>query len=220
MKLARSNQGGFTIVELMIATTVLSVLLLLATVIMMSIGSLYKKGINQSNVQDAARTIMDSISQDIEMSNGTISRQANGFTKSICVNSTRYTYIEGVKIGDTYQSTSYQHGLWRDTSSTCSPVDLSQAAPSPDGVEMIPSNSRLTQLDVSGTAPFSINVGVAYGDDDLLCDDGTPGDCSSNLTSTVLQNPVGQILCKGRKSDQFCAAANLTTAVSPRLSQE
>src|SRR5665213_2550121 len=62
------NRKAFTIIELMIATSVLSIILLLVTTMMISIGNLYYKGINQARVQDDVRTISDDLSSHLQLS--------------------------------------------------------------------------------------------------------------------------------------------------------
>ena len=53
----QSSQSGFTIVELMIATLVFAMVLLVITVGVMSFTRAYYRGINQSNTQRVARAV-------------------------------------------------------------------------------------------------------------------------------------------------------------------
>lgn len=62
------NSEGFTLVELMIATSIFSVILLLLTFGLLGIGQNYYKGRNSVRTQDTARRIMDEISQAIQFS--------------------------------------------------------------------------------------------------------------------------------------------------------
>lgn len=61
----RSNEKGFTLLELMIATTIFSVILLLLTFGLLNIGKNYFKGKNSARTQEVARRVMDDISQAI-----------------------------------------------------------------------------------------------------------------------------------------------------------
>lgn len=218
------NQQGFTIVELLIATAVLSTILVLVTVLMVNIGNLYYKGINQARVQGATRNITDEVSQHLELSSGVLQATANASYPNIqayCTSDTRYTFITGVQIGHKAPPGTvgpvYYHILWRDTNPTpgsCQ-VDATNGgamtdASATNGTELIPPNSRLTAfcigtIDASNTcnvstiSPYTLSVGIAYGDDDLL---------NVNGISTV---------CSGIKGDQFCATAHLTTAAVKRL---
>ncbi len=216
------EQDGFTIIELMIATAVLSTIILLATVIMTSIGSLYSKGVNQARIQDATRTITDQVAQDLKL-NGSSPNSESGpggaisiTVHSFCIGSgVRYSYVLNTKIGsgkDTNGAQNSPHVLWRDNNSNntdvvsgasgdCQPIDVTQPDLSADtgGIELMSPNSRLTDFTVSSTSPYSVSVGLAYGDFDLLNLNG------ANTT------------CKGNTGDQFCATASLATTVVQRM---
>jgi prepilin-type N-terminal cleavage/methylation domain-containing protein len=165
------GEDGFTIIELIIATAVLSLMLVLITVLMINIGNLYYKGINQSRVQDSVRNINDSIGDQIKLSDnaptpGTSTTDSN--THAYCIGDKRYTYVLGAQIGKDKpvgSTNPYLHVLWEDTNpspGTCFisppagpgqpgsnvPVDLTKnpASNDPDGsgTELIAPNSRLT----------------------------------------------------------------------------
>jgi prepilin-type N-terminal cleavage/methylation domain-containing protein len=216
-RVARHNhhQNGFTIVELMLATAILSVILLLVTVVMINISNLYYKGINQTRVQDDVRSITDELAQQLEL-NGN-SPTPNTYTygsvtvQAICIGTTRYSYVLLTEIGGKYQDLGalIPHILWRDTTTdtACTPLDLAQSDPtlgvmtsSSNGTELIAPDSRLTYFAVSASSPYTIQVGVAYGAGDLLNLNG--------LNTT----------CKGNIGDQFCAAASLKTIAVQRIS--
>src|SRR3990172_9120101 len=75
---SRKGVGGFTIVELMIATTIFSVILLIVTFGMLQIGRTYYKGITLTKTQNAARSIIDTISQDIQFSGEGVTDSVSG----------------------------------------------------------------------------------------------------------------------------------------------
>lgn len=199
----KKQSAGFTIVELMIATTVLSVILLLVTVVMTGIGRLYYKGINQSRIQSNARSIAAQIAQDVQLSSNTPSTGSavvsGKAVQVICVGNVRYTYVVNNKIN----TNGYKHVLWRDTPaggcSVAAGADLTLSTPS-DGDELISPSARLTKLNfppmTSGLQ--KLQLGIAYGDDDLL-------------TTT---DPVQ---CKGGSATQFCATSDLSTVVVQRV---
>ena len=62
------NYQGFTIVELMIALSILSSILIMATVVMINIGALYTKGVNAANLQNTARDITADVSAELQFS--------------------------------------------------------------------------------------------------------------------------------------------------------
>jgi prepilin-type N-terminal cleavage/methylation domain-containing protein len=192
------NSTGFTIIELMIATTVLSVVLLLATLIITSVGRLYTKGINQANVQSSARTIIDDIAQNLELSNGkTNATPGPNGEQGICINNIRYSFVVGQQVN----ANGYVHVLWRDTNSGAGCTAANLKSNLTNGTELIPSNSRLTVLSIpDATSPYTITVGVAYGDTDLLT-----------------TNAYGDASCRSTKGSEFCGAATLHTTVVTRL---
>ncbi len=61
----KANQQAFTIIELMIATTVVSVILLMVSIIMINIGGLYYKGFSQARTQDNLRSISDEVARQL-----------------------------------------------------------------------------------------------------------------------------------------------------------
>jgi prepilin-type N-terminal cleavage/methylation domain-containing protein len=224
------NSNGFTIVELMIATAILSTILLLTTVLMINIGNLYSKGINQSRTQDDVRSITDQVSQDLKLNSGGVTYGSGTLTDgtpvaAYCISGNiRYTFVLNRKIGkatdtDTDGSSLMPHVLWRDddtynTGSGCIPVNLDDPAlgtgtSDPLGTELINSNSRLTSFCIASqgspnctsapTTPYTVSVGVVYGDIDLLN--------LAGLSTT----------CKSGAGNQFCAADNVTTSVVQRL---
>jgi prepilin-type N-terminal cleavage/methylation domain-containing protein len=246
-------QQGFTIVELMIATAVLSTILVLVSSVMISIGNLYTKGINQARVQDNVRSITDQISQDVQLNNGSVVTGAGTVTmgsqtpnvKSICIGSSiRYSFIIGYKIGPVTDSEPAPYNaqshipsvLWRDDNGyndptgtnmanttgvaaynkDCQVVDLTKISTAvdtitgkpvdPSGAELIAPNTRLTEFGVTGSGPYDVSVGVAYGDIDLL-----------TITDPTLMTPGSTVGCQGSVGDQFCATDNLHTSVVQRL---
>lgn len=206
-----ADQKGFTIIELMIATSVLSVILVMVSVMMIGVGKLYNKGINLSRVQGNVRAINSEISQQIQLSNATphpgaddSSTQPSYTFKSLCIGPTRYSYVLNHQIGSTVVSPQLKHVLWRDKDDgTCKPRDLTSSSPSGDGTELIAPNSSLTAFDVQlQPSSYKVTVGVAYGDD------GPEG----------LINFAGiNSRCKGGTGDEYCATAYLSTDVVQRV---
>lgn len=223
--LRKHGQKGFTIIELMIATSVLSTLLLLVTVVMTGIGNLYYKGIAQARVQDDTRGAIDEISQQLQL-NGQSLATATWAAKgedAYCIGSVRYTYVLNAELDHTtpHGTITYKHVLWRDTNPTpgscsinplytSSPVDLTLNTPSSGGTELIGANVRLTTFCIGSftapstcnhatSSPFPLTVSTAYGADDLL-----------NLNGY-------DTTCKGTIGEQFCSTARLKTTAVQRL---
>lgn len=220
-RLSKLNQKAFTIVELMIAAAVLSTILVVISATMIGIGTLYYKGINQSQVQDNVRSISDEIAQQLELTDqfkGPSTLTVGTTTiKAYCMNATRYSYVVGQQLG------SIPHVLWRDTDTigSCTPDDLTNAGLS-GGTELIAPHSRLTNFDIQHTNPsdpYVLTIGVAFGDNDLLCSQSVGGSCNSpGTTLSAAQFQNGDLLCKGLSGQQFCGTAKLTTTVVQRIS--
>lgn len=227
-------EKGFTIVELMIALSILSALLLLATLVMAQIGRLYTKGVNQASLQNTTRNISDDISSAIEFSGfAPTTGSFNGY-RSICIGNVRYSYQLNRKLGTDNSVTPAvltRHVLWRDVMSSstgnCVPLNLGAVTPgvmagsgalssvSGSGYEMMPENTRLVTMGyeqpVCGGV-YKIRVYSAYGDSDLV---GTKSvaDKDCNGQSITVNEPF----CQTIAGSQFCAISVLTTSVSRRL---
>ncbi|MDB5175936.1 MAG: hypothetical protein JWM81_794 [Candidatus Saccharibacteria bacterium] len=150
----RNGQAGFTIVELMISLAVLSVLLVMASVIMLQIGKMYSKGVNSAAVQTTARDIVGTISNTLQFSGDDPSSCAampatgivtcaahsavetrpggdNQIVYAYCIGTTRYTYVLGSKLSSAPNAQGAYHVLWQDrmsTSSNCYPLNINTAA--------------------------------------------------------------------------------------------
>lgn len=231
------HQQGFTIVELLIATAVLSTILVTVTIVMLNIGSLYYKGVNQALVQNTARTVEDEVSQRLELSTEPHIQSVPGgagAAGAYCIDNTRYTYVIGVQIGNTPHGggTLFKHVLWRDkihSADACVTANLAADNPSlgsdsggvdaEDGTELMAPRSRLISFSVNPlTSPYKFNIGVAYGDDDLLCSPSVAGSCRTETAMTNLPNYLhGDLHCKGDKGRQFCSTSALSTTVVQRI---
>lgn len=233
------HQQGFTIIELMIATAVLSTMLVTVSIIMISIGNLYYKGVSQARVQDDTRSITDEVSQRLQLS-GLPPKQPtapdpNG-TDAYCIGTTRYTYVIGVQIGHVPPGPAgpslFRHVLWRDTiqsADICQVATLTADNPSlgsdtggtsaQGGNELIGPNSRLINFSINPlSSPYVLTVGVAYGDDDLLCSPSVAGSCATTIAMTSLADFTHHdLLCKGNVGDQFCSTSGLSTTAVQRL---
>lgn len=226
--LMKRQESGFTIIELMIATSILSIILVMVTAMMIGIGNLFYKGVNQARVQDSARSITEDVSHNLQLTNQTplssVATTIGGVQiQTWCLGSTGYSYVIGRKINSSSQP---KHVLWRNTQAivgTCRPADLSSASPDhinggTNGTELIPPNSRLRNFTIGTVSPYAITVGIVYGDDDLICSPLAAGSC----TATTAMSPAskyrnGDLRCKGKTGDQFCSVSVLTTTVVQRI---
>jgi prepilin-type N-terminal cleavage/methylation domain-containing protein len=140
-----ASNDGFTLIELMIALSVLSVLLVMSTVILINIGALYTKGVNAANLQKTSRNLVGDISAVIQLS-GTTPRGCTNITITCytptasipdtgvrtnphpspvsdkiygyCINNVRYSYVLNRELGtDEVNGSTVEtpHVIWRDT---------------------------------------------------------------------------------------------------------
>lgn len=225
----RTYHYGFTIIELLIATTVFSVILMSATAALIQLGRMYYKGVITSKTQGVARTVMDDVSRTIQFSSGNIIEivETTPSPTSVpinvrCVGTTRYTYVLGTQVNNTLSDGTYiaspsrqiLHALWQDKvgAEGCNAniPDLTRVNPysatsvsNKKGRELLENNMRLQEFNVvaqdASADSFSVSVKVIYGDDDLL------------------DNVAEQTACKGSVvGGQWCAISELSSVVYSR----
>jgi type II secretory pathway pseudopilin PulG len=205
----RHGAGGFTIMELLISTIVFGVVLLVVTTAILQFTRVYYKGLTESNVQETARTIADSIAQGIQFNGGIVTNTAAsptpGSSYAFCIGDRQFSYQVGHQMtDDTPAATQKRHALV-DTNVAGCPGQAAQPMSSGTvtGREMLAPNMRLARMEVTnvGTNLYRISVKVVYGDDDLLDDPTTANARCKNI----------------RAGTQFCAVSDITTTVVKRI---
>ena len=224
MKLTRTQAldvRGFTILEMLIAVTVFSTMLLLATSGIVHLGRIYYKGLITSKTQEVSRNIIAETSQTIQLV-GNATRSADtdsgainfdASTKAVCIGNVRFTYIDG-PLSSRLRDGEAAHVLWVDKllpGSACYDLDLTRSNPSDvsrgsdpsfPGREMMATNMRLREFSIIELSPsvYTIKVDVTFGDLDLFAGPGIDDSC-------VPINAGGR----------FCANSELQTIVKVRL---
>jgi len=208
-----TDNKGFTIIELLVATTVFAVVLLAITYGLLQIGRTYYKGITTSKTQQTARNIMDDISRNIQFSSAPPNISAattSGGVGRVCIGDIRYTYILDRQLVDSSPNSDQSlHVLVKDSSPGCtSNRNLSSAVTGTDQELMDPS-MRLSKLSVQSVGStnnlWKIDITVLSGERDLLQDSSSPADGIMDKCADV------------RNGTQFCAGATLSTVVQQRL---
>lgn len=224
-----NKQNGFTIIELLIATVVFSIVLLIAAATLVQLGKLYYKGIITAKTQSVARSTMDSVTRSIQFSNGgMISLDASQFDsqgvpiQARCFGTTRFTYVIGAQVDGSVADGSFNDGkirnaLWQDTvaSGSCNQeVPLIQfsdpyatygeaSAVNHNGRALLDNSMRLQSFNIqslSGQDLYLVNVKVLfYADPSLLDDVANPTACKSSFLG-----------------GQWCAISDLTSVVYSR----
>lgn len=230
--LPRRDQRGFTIIELMIATTVLSVLLLLASFGILRIGQIYYKGVLTTRTQDVARTAVEDISRTVQTGGNKNVKHIPPATPGsglgvICIGQIRYTYVLNAQLITDGMPGSDQtkNGMWVDTirAGQCQPISALKMKnddnpslgdpnipPAPyvaQGRELLGANMRLVHVDVTNTTqgsvlPVRVNIKIAYGESDL-----TQPATTKDATCLSIDSGAGQ----------YCATSELDTYVHNRL---
>lgn len=206
------SQKGFTIIELLIATTVFSVVLLIVSTGIVRIGQAYYKGIIQNRTQEVARSISEEVSRSIQLADGQ-KRDVPGQNK-FCIGDVRYTYNIGQVVGP---------GVIGLTTEKIDPLASCADASGSFAQELLGPNMRLLRFSVNSAdnnqgKVWRVEVRVAYADaqsNDLLTpykNDGTPNN------PATLANDISNATCKsGIPGSAFCATAQLDTTVKKRL---
>lgn len=239
MKINKANNAnGFTIIELMIAIAILSVILILCTVVLIGISNYYTKGINIASVQNDNRNIVNQLTTDIQFSAISMAQRSQEVSDSsvpggqvpisaFCFGDIRYSYVLGIVNG-------IAHSLWRDQmsgSGSCYPLNLTQSTPSCEGIvlgclptsstssgnNLLPSNMHLASFTImpvtSNNDIYKITIGLALGSS------------SSYFEPSVSSNPAQPLkiennnyVCKSSIGQQFCATSTLSAMATRRLS--
>lgn len=209
------NEKGFTIIELLIATSIFSVLLLIALAGFAGVGNLFYKGVAITQTQSATESALKDMAGNIQTASAVqlpvnTSAAGNGYWY-FCAGGVRYTYLlqhspidasqdENLSLGSS-TNMALVKDILPSASSCAAPCVSACSVPfSPDAQELLSGRMRLMRLDIvgEGNQLYNINIVVAYGDDEDFDN---------------LDNP-DTIACKGGLSDQkFCAVDSLSTSV-------
>jgi prepilin-type N-terminal cleavage/methylation domain-containing protein len=223
---ARTNNSGFTIIELMFSTIIFSIVLLLCLTALIQIGRMYYKGVTTSQTQSAARSVMDELGQAVQLSPKEIKAPPplgpdiaagaapNLYTGFACIGQVKYSFAidRQQKANPVAGQKQIRHALWASEDPDClsggaSAADLTQATVPGGGRDLLAENMRLTKFRFTKKSPaddstWQIEVSVAYGDDDLL------------MTVPAEQTKR----CEGPSlGTQFCAVSNLSSIVKRRV---
>jgi len=220
-KLNRPESAGFTIIELLIATTIFSLILLLAVAGILQVTKLYRQGVTQARVQEAARNVVEEISEAIRFSTDSVVHQSativtgpevtpDNHANYFCLGRQRYTYAmdRQLKTSPASGTKEKRRVLWVDQPAVCDgasgPADLDNGADI-DGRELLSENMRLTRFEITtiGVDVQKINISVAYGADDLF-----------NIVNAGDVNKTCRTVFTGA---EFCAVSNLSVVATKRL---
>ena len=194
------DRRGFTIIELLIAMATFSFILLLTTIVLINIGGLYSKGVNQTKIDDATRYIADEISNKLRYSSVSSLQEAPDSdrlpeTGAYCVGGYKYSYSSRSD-----PSPNFLRKIPLPTGTACKYEDSDQSS----GISLLPANTKLTYFNVElatsgSTNYFKIKTSLLYG----------------NFNNANLSDY--STTCKTGSEYTYCAVSRLETVVTARL---
>lgn len=206
------KERGFTIMELLVATAVFGVVLLIIATAILQLSRLYYKGITETKVQTTTRTLVDTVAQAIQFSGAAVTTTpagatAGGTTWTFCIGNQQYGYKLGQQLVDSSPGanqavrTMVVRDLAGCTSASPAP-DMSAGAP---GRELLAPGMRLARFEVTTTdgSYYKVSARVVFGDDDLLTAPPTA--------------PNAKCRDNQRAGTQFCAVSDITAGVTKRV---
>jgi prepilin-type N-terminal cleavage/methylation domain-containing protein len=216
------DQSGFTLIELMVATTLFSIVLVVIVASFLQVGRMFYKGVSIDNTNESARTLVDDVANDIRLSGyfdpgNTLVTPAPA-TQYFCVGPHRYTFKLRTQVKDTDISSTaqtMQGGIIQDsTNQNCQdPSTLTGTDPS----QILGPDMRLNALDVvANAANTSIRVHthiIFYGaDDSVFSSVSHPNNTDTDHAAAIND---ADAYCSGNLlSTQFCAMADISTNVT------
>ena len=218
-------QSGFTLIALLIASSVFSVILLLCTFGLVRIGQVYYKGTNMSHTQATLRAIVDDVTQAIEYggqtTNSTPITPSLGTTLSACFGNHRYSYVLSRQLSNTSNSSGHTgHALLVDDYEGACPLTASSDMSSSPGStltsgtkEMLTPGMTLFVFDVQQDASglYNVHIKIGIGDSDLFTD-------NTNAANLTFQNiHPDSARCRGGSGQQYCAVAEVRTKVKVKV---
>jgi type II secretory pathway pseudopilin PulG len=235
VRLQDAKSSGFTIVEMLIATAVSSMVVMLISMALIQIARTYYKGVISSRTQEAARTLIDDIAQTIQFQGQTPMVGTDGANtyknfpygaegdlqvKTYCIGQTRYSYALNMQqqpaLTTSPNSNRSKHALVRDDFSggSCSiVVDVGRhpaTNASSSAREMLTTGMRLGRFSITPYSAYPNNI-LWRIDVQVITGD-----------SSVLEQIDPADVSKGYRcktaviGSQFCAVSELSTTVALR----
>jgi prepilin-type N-terminal cleavage/methylation domain-containing protein len=207
----RINDSGFTIIELLIATVVFSIVLLVILTAFIRTSDLFYKGVSMNNTQEAARNITESIENDIKFSNSPPQDfdVTNSTQGQFCIGLHRYRY----QMGHQLNGASGDYVMARDTVGSANCPDTSTTPVDKNTLEELAGpgmQMNHLQMNCSGGSRCIVSVHlIFYG--------GSPADADELFYSPKNLSPThtaADAQCTGTlSSSQICATADFSRTV-------
>jgi len=208
---------GFTIVELMVATTVFTVIMVTVASVLVVFGNSQRKAINETNVQNATRDFVDRVAQSLQFEGKSVAGISNADgTQGYCIGTTRYSFAPGRLVTS---SSTHAAVVDRTTIGCGGAAQALRTGGTITGTELLGERMRVANFAVSdiGQGLFTIQLRIVYGEDDLLCSQAVSGSCTSNGAMSTANLARPDLECKAGVDSRFCAVSELSTTVRSRL---
>lgn len=237
----RNNQKGMTLIELLIATTVFSMVLLIVLYAFLFVSKDYTRSYAESQTQEAARNIVEDISQEVQLNGNSVSTPVgNSHLKDAyvqCIGQDAYVYQLNVEV----LSSTGTHGLvFIPDGCGAAEADIEAGtlpAFTSGSQELLGNQMRLGQFEIinspSDDGSYTINLSIGYGNalDAVAYPSSGAAQCYEFGSNTVA-TPPGGLPCDGSDGantggyidscpglsfgGEFCAVSQLSTVVQPR----
>lgn len=212
-----NSSDGFTIIELLIASAVFSVILTVLVTGLIQVGKQYSSGLISSNTQATARSILSQVTQQIQFGANPPTVIDDTSTvpilKGYCIDNNRYSYVldKQMLLDNPPLTGNTRYGLIIDSASgSClgsTPQDLTGGSTGPIvGSELLSVGTRVAAFDISPVGPkqWQVEIKVIFGPDGALYVGSGPAD--PNYHQSCL-NGLGSA----------CAVSDLSAIVERRL---
>lgn len=210
---------GFTIIELLIATSVFAVILLILTSGIMQIGRVYYRGVTGAQTQEVARSVVDDVKEAIQLSGGTVNLglSGGGYSAGYCIGSRLYMFNQYRQLTTTSGPALTSENV---TNGCGSVTSLPPAGPITNQAERLNQKMRIANFSVAsaGGNLYNITLRIVTGDNDMLCSPTYPGNtCASGTMPSAAELNRPDLRCKGVKGMQYCAVSEISTTVTRRV---
>lgn len=203
-----AKKPGFTLIELMIATLIFSLVLVVLLAAFLQIGRLFYKGISMSHTQESTRSALQDISDDITLAKDAPIQPAG--KDYFCVGLHRYKYVYKYQLGDDYDALANKYGIIREDVAAGCPDPATPGSGS-NAQELLDNGMQLNDLTINcsnGVCRIHLHV-IFYGaDKDVFA---SPKD--SGLTGDAARNAPDAECTGSLQGSQYCATADFTSTV-------
>jgi len=219
-RLLIKNSKGFTIIELMIATAVFSITLIILAVSLISINHQYFKGISEGNTELAANNILNDVTSAVQFSDGSLVSQSEPNNSGyFCIGNTEFYY--------TLYSIDQpgQTNPLLEVNKCINGMPSSQNCPSQNCTisNLLGKNMQLINFSINqyqnSMKLFQVKISLAFGRNDQLFCSLVGTNCQAFQTTTQFVNALTanqKVFCLPNNPVDLCSIQNLSTYVSSR----